>query len=139
MGSTCFLNCSTTAFYFDMNDHCSLSLQTKAQRDLNTVTLINQHHGALTQMKHHPENKPVVFNVNEVLVPEDIGTVGSRLAYFSNLAPGTESGVSMERTALMSRHIGLFLLVIFPGNFLGSFCAGLVFALGLFRGDGAGF
>lgn len=116
-----------------------LSLQTKAQRNLNTVTLITQPHGALTQMKLHAETKPVVFNVNEVLVPEDVGTVGSKLAHFSNLAPGTESGVSMGRTALMSHHIGLFLLVIFPGNFLGSFCAGFVFALGLFRGDGVGF
>lgn len=53
-----------------------LSLQTKVQRDLNTVTLINQLCGAFIQMKLRAQTKPVVFKVNEALVPEDVGTVG---------------------------------------------------------------
>lgn len=46
--------------------------------------------------------------------------------------------LSMERGSLMSCHIGIFLLVIFPRNFLGRFCTGFVFALGHFSGDGDG-
>lgn len=46
---------------------------------------------------------------------------------------------SLKRAALTSRHINLFLLVIFPRNLLGRFCAAFVFALGLFSGDGADF
>lgn len=45
----------------------------------------------------------------------------------------------MEELTLLSRHSGLSLLVIFPGNFLRKFRAGFVLALGLFSGDGGGF
>lgn len=49
-----------------------------------TAALIKQPPRAFLKMKISAETKPDVFNVNEERVPEDVGTLSSKLAHFSN-------------------------------------------------------